>query len=59
MSMICAGQDVRQSTVEMTIVRADGSVEPLGVVAFYHRNPLRRIAWHIARRIRAAIRRAL
>lgn len=29
-------------TLERQITRADGSVEPREVVAFYHRNPLKR-----------------
>lgn len=34
----------RSVSVEATIRRADGRVEPLGVVAYYHRNPLKRLA---------------
>lgn len=35
----------KRITVEATIIRADGTTEPLGVVAYWHKNPLRR-AWH-------------
>lgn len=31
------------------ITRADGTVEDLGTIAYWHRNPFRRWAWTIAR----------
>ena len=43
---------VRQQTLEATIIRADGSVEHLGVIAHWHRNPLRRWAWRIKQFLR-------
>ena len=30
-----------------TIVRADGTREELGVIDYYHANPLKRIIWRI------------
>lgn len=38
---------VREATIEVVVTRADGTVEKLGTVAYYHRNPLRRWAWRI------------
>jgi hypothetical protein len=32
----------RRATLEAVITRADGSVENLGTIAYYHRNALRR-----------------
>jgi len=29
------------------ITRADGRVEDLGIIDYYHKNPLRRIAWRL------------
>ncbi len=37
-------------SVEAVVTRADGTVEDLGVIAYYHRNPLRRWAWALRRR---------
>lgn len=31
-------------TIEAVVTRADGRVERIGAVAYYHRNPLRRVA---------------
>ncbi len=31
--------------LEATIIRADGTREPLGTVAYWHRNPFKRL-WH-------------
>lgn len=36
---------VREATLEATITRADGRVERLGTIAYWHKNPLRRWAW--------------
>ena len=30
-----------------TITRADGTVEELGVIDYWHKNPLKRILWRI------------
>jgi hypothetical protein len=35
----------RQITIEAVVTRADGTVENLGLVAYYHQNPLRRLMW--------------
>ena len=32
-----------KATIEATIVRADGRVEKLGTIAYWHRNPLKRL----------------
>jgi hypothetical protein len=40
-----AKTNAREVTFEAFVTRADGTVEPLGVVAYYNRNPLRRWAW--------------
>lgn len=34
-------------TLERQITRADGTVEPKEVVAYWHRNPLRRIVMRL------------
>jgi hypothetical protein len=34
---------VKSVELEVTIVRADGTVEELGSVAYWHKNPLRRL----------------
>lgn len=39
---------VSQRTISAVITRADGTVEDLGVIHFYHRNPLRRFAWRLS-----------
>lgn len=47
-----AAQPVKQVSLEATVIRADGRVEPLGTVAYWHRNPLRRWAWALGQRLR-------
>lgn len=40
---------VVRTEVFAVITRADGRVEDLGSIAYWHRNPLRRLAWRIQR----------
>lgn len=39
--------DVKSSEIRAVVTRANGDVEDYGVVAYWHRNPLRRLAWSI------------
>jgi hypothetical protein len=41
--------NVREATISITVTRADGSVEHMGVVSYWHRNPLKR-TWFAAKR---------
>jgi hypothetical protein len=36
---------VREATIEVTVIRKDGTREDHGVVSYYHKNPLKRAAW--------------
>lgn len=42
-----ANAKVRQATLEAVVIRADGTVENLGVVSYYHKNPLKRLFYKI------------
>lgn len=37
----------REASIHAVVTRADGTVEDLGVVSYWHRNPLRRWAWRV------------
>lgn len=41
---------VESAQFEIVVIRADGTREDLGVVSYYHRNPLRRLVWRIRNR---------
>lgn len=41
----------KMATIEATITRADGTVERLGVVSYYHRNPLKQLWWNVKKKI--------
>ena len=43
--------NVKMADVSAIITRKDGTVENLGVISYYHRNPLRRWAWHTAKAV--------
>ena len=39
--------DAKEIQLIATITRADGSVEELGVIDYYHQNPIKRLIWRI------------
>jgi hypothetical protein len=38
---------VKRATLDVVVIRADGTREPLGVVSYYHRNPIYRLAFAV------------
>ncbi len=36
-----------QVTIEATVTRADGSIENLGVISYWNKNPIKRLFWRI------------
>jgi hypothetical protein len=44
---------VREATIEAVVIRKDGTREDLGVVSYYHKNPLRRAAWALKQKMRS------
>lgn len=43
------------TTIELIVTRADGTIEDLGVVSYWHRNPLKRLAWRVKQFIQGKI----
>ena len=37
------------SQLSIVVTRADGTVEDLGIVSYWHKNPFKRLAWRISR----------
>ncbi|MDR3473320.1 MAG: hypothetical protein P4M09_16800 [Devosia sp.] len=37
----------KRAEISAVITRADGRIEDLGTISYWHRNPLRRWAWNI------------
>jgi hypothetical protein len=46
---IVAPSGAKSATLSLVITRADGSVEHLGVVSTWHKNPFVRLAAHVKR----------
>lgn len=46
----------RMIAIEAVVTRADGTVEDLGIVSYWHRNPLFRLAWRIGQLMKGARR---
>ena len=45
--MMQANFNAKEIQLVATITRADGTVEELGVIDYYHQNPIKRIIWRI------------
>lgn len=43
---------MREASISAVVIRADGRVEDLGVVSYWHKSPLRRLAWRIGRQLK-------
>jgi hypothetical protein len=41
------GSKIKSTSLEMTITRADGRIEHLGTVQYWHANPLMRLIWRV------------
>lgn len=48
-----AKSGLREATIEITVLRADGSREEHGVVSYYHKNPLKRAAFAARQKLKA------
>lgn len=45
--MIATESKVKEMTLSAIITRADGTVEDLGAIQYWHSNPLKRFFWRI------------
>lgn len=50
MANIQAKGSVQEAGISAVVIRADGSREDLGRIAYYHRNPFRRLWWRLTKR---------
>jgi hypothetical protein len=46
-SSLQAKGEVKEALIEAVVIRADGTREDLGVVSYWHRNPLKRLIWRL------------
>jgi hypothetical protein len=47
MATIHTSAPAREAIIELVVTRADGTVENLGVVSYWHKNPFKRLAWRV------------
>lgn len=52
MGSIEARADVKEASIEVTVIRANGDREDLGVVSYYHQNPLKRAMWALKQKLK-------
>lgn len=45
--MIKLNTKTKETKLTAVVTRADGTVEHLGTIAYYHSNPFRRLLWNI------------
>ena len=39
--------EVKEASIAAVVIRKDGSREDRGVVSYWHKNPLKRLAWRL------------
>jgi hypothetical protein len=47
MSDVTASGQLKQMVVEAVVIRADGTREDLGVISYWHKNPLKRFWFEV------------
>ena len=47
MAQMIVPSNAKETQISAVITRADGTVEHLGVVSYWHKNPIKRIFWSI------------
>jgi hypothetical protein len=43
MSHVTGKLNVREQSIRAVVTRADGTVEDLGLISYYHKNPIKRL----------------
>jgi hypothetical protein len=46
---VAATAGVKSVAFEARIIRADGTIEELGTIAYWHKNPVRRFLWRFSK----------
>jgi hypothetical protein len=52
MGSLTTKTNAKEASIEAIVIRADGSRENLGTIAYWHRNPMRRLWWQVKQKIR-------
>lgn len=47
MGNVIVREDVKEARIDAVVIRANGSREDLGTIAYWHRNPIKRILHRI------------
>jgi hypothetical protein len=50
--MITSKSNVKSAEIQAVIIRVDGSRVNLGTIAYYHRNPLKRLAFWLKKKLK-------
>lgn len=44
--------EIKSAEIRAVVIRADGSAVDLGAIAYYHKNPLKRLAFWLGKKIK-------
>lgn len=47
MSVTVSRSDAKEAIISATVIRADGTVEELGVISYWHKNPIKRLIGNV------------
>lgn len=48
-----AKSELKEASIEITVIRADGTREDKGVVSYWHSNPVKRAMWALNQKLRS------
>lgn len=51
MTLVVGRSKVEEASIAAVVIRADGTREDLGVVSYFHRNPLKRLAFWLREKL--------
>ena len=52
MADVIATSQIKEAQIQAVVIRADGTREDLGVISYYHKNPLKRWIWRLKEMLR-------
>jgi hypothetical protein len=50
--MQVTNSDIKSAEIQAVVIRADGTTQDLGTIAYYHVNPLKRFAFWLKKKIK-------
>ena len=50
--MQMTNSQIKSAQIDAVIIRADGTADPLGTIAYYHRNPIKQFMYWLKKKLK-------